>query len=415
MDRHSVVVFVPMSAGHIKRCLGDLLAHIRSQAGDTSWHHILVSTQRVLREEAARELVAALRSWPGSGEFDGVQRHFGRSSHFLTHDELAEWMILRSHVTSVEAAYADLVKYAEDTSYPVLYTLLIGGLPPVRPLEVAEGVRLIPYRPEFFADLGHLDEEAVESALQREEVRSISSALVVRTLHPKVITPLGQNGVAAEAAEIDTAIYERLNGVRLMCGLITVSDVPNAGYHAVIDPSVPCYLRASYASYGLLGPIFSRGYVDDEFATRARSLCGAFEGLSQSKRRQLVIPLERLQSAIHEQYKEVDSAIDLGIALESLFLEDTDSSELAYKLSLRGARLLGTSTPDRKATRRLFKAIYTARSRAVHRGKLDVKRDSLAGRSTPRELLRDGFAVTADAARKIIQLGGIDWADFDLN
>src|SRR6266436_8665068 len=65
--------------------------------------------------------------------------------------------------------------------------------------------------------------------------------------------------------------------------------------------------------------------------------CGAPAGRSDfAAGSELRVPMQRLNSAMRRK-SAVDSAIDLGIALESIFLRDTtdDRSELTFKLRVR--------------------------------------------------------------------------------
>lgn len=64
---------------------------------------------------------------------------------------------------------------------------------------------------------------------------------------------------------------------------------------------------------------------------------------------------------------QVDALIDLGVALESIYLGDI-GSELSYRFTLRAAWFLGEHKADRRRLLREFKDIYNARSRAVHTG-----------------------------------------------
>lgn len=59
-----------------------------------------------------------------------------------------------------------------------------------------------------------------------------------------------------------------------------------------------------------------------------------------------------------------DQAVDLFIALESLFSEDREA--IAYKIALRAACLLETEPKERKALFVFLKQAYSGRSKAVH-------------------------------------------------
>ncbi len=92
------------------------------------------------------------------------------------------------------------------------------------------------------------------------------------------------------------------------------------------------------------------------------------KSFSTENAQKLAVPLKRWIKSKSDQ-SFVDSIIDLGIALESLYFEDMgDRSELTYRLRLRAAWVLCESVEDRKSLMDEINAIYRLRSRAVHDG-----------------------------------------------
>ena len=86
---------------------------------------------------------------------------------------------------------------------------------------------------------------------------------------------------------------------------------------------------------------------------------------------------KKLQIAIDRWVKskasgsEADKIIDLGIALEALYVPD-GGGDTTYKLAIRAARHLGKDKKDREDLLAKFKHIYKCRSRAVHDGHVDT-------------------------------------------
>lgn len=67
----------------------------------------------------------------------------------------------------------------------------------------------------------------------------------------------------------------------------------------------------------------------------------------------------------------VDKMIDLGIAFEALYVPDSRSGEVTYKLTARAAWYLGKNKREREDRRTEFSKIYNCRSTGVHDGTLD--------------------------------------------
>jgi Apea-like HEPN len=77
----------------------------------------------------------------------------------------------------------------------------------------------------------------------------------------------------------------------------------------------------------------------------------------------------------------------LGIALEALLLHELDGKErgeLKFRLALRGAWLGGNDPQDRAKIQKTLKDVYDLRSRAVHKGMVESKRENYVtlGRGT---------------------------------
>lgn len=73
----------------------------------------------------------------------------------------------------------------------------------------------------------------------------------------------------------------------------------------------------------------------------------------------------------------VDTFINLGTALESLYLGDVSGSgELAFRLALRAAWHLGNDEQERISLRKDFSNVYSLRSLAVHTGILNESKAS---------------------------------------
>jgi hypothetical protein len=101
------------------------------------------------------------------------------------------------------------------------------------------------------------------------------------------------------------------------------------------------------------------------------------------------------RSRLHES--PPDRAIDLGAALEMLTLENGQRQELAFRVSVRAARMLGTDPAQRSIIFKTVKDAYDARSAAVHTGKLAQRHV---------DVLRPADQVCVDLAKEVIGRSG---------
>ena len=100
-----------------------------------------------------------------------------------------------------------------------------------------------------------------------------------------------------------------------------------------------------------------------------------YRGLTElptDKWEKLRIPIDRWAKSMAEE-NPIDQIIDLGIALESLYVPDSQS-EVNFRLAVHAAWHLGENKTQRQELREEFKQIYSARSDVVHTGKLRGKR-----------------------------------------
>jgi hypothetical protein len=139
---------------------------------------------------------------------------------------------------------------------------------------------------------------------------------------------------------------------------------------------------------------------------RVRELYLLFKSLPQTAQQHLRVPIERLNRALR-RIDVTNFAIELGIALEALLLNDLDDDrgELTFRLRLRGARLLGQTLEERVQISRALRDVYKLRSIAVHTGNIPV--DAVS--SPIDDVLKTGCRLAARAIEAMIRQGSPDW------
>lgn len=147
------------------------------------------------------------------------------------------------------------------------------------------------------------------------------------------------------------------------------------------EPWLYCWLSSSEGlsleEFDLINIKTQELTLDD---TEISLLTKNFLSLGDNSIKRLLIPLERLNAAILRK-DTVNKAIELGIAIESLFINDDKKNELSFKIKIRAAFLLGKSADERFEIAELFRNLYGYRSSAVHGAKInaqkikDIKKD----------------------------------------
>ena len=136
----------------------------------------------------------------------------------------------------------------------------------------------------------------------------------------------------------------------------------------------------------------------------AKRIYDQFAEFNSDDKKKLRIVTDRWIKSKTSQ-EDIDSMIDLGIALESLYVPN-NSGEITFKLGVRAAWHLKEDPANRKALKKTFGEIYGWRSTAVHTGELPKKTKNTP--FTPDEI--EEFIETAqnhcrDSILKILKEG----------
>lgn len=137
-------------------------------------------------------------------------------------------------------------------------------------------------------------------------------------------------------------------------------------------------------------------------------LHSAILDLSPSRRKNLNIPISRL-IASHGTRDLPDRTVDLGIALESIYL-DGEFGELKYRLSTRAAKHLGSDPEDSLQIYNDLRVFYDKlRSKAVHTGRLPSTVKMNGQELDATAALARIQALCKQAIREVMADGTPDW------
>lgn len=368
----------------------------------------------VIQNDVAREgLLNVIRDAMKKYVQDGKLQ----SAQIVTSGALAGFHIndLLSHLLTIAIARGtafaanSFYECVDKASVDLQFVTMIEGVKIENPIEVSEGIRLIPvpYDANDFPPYIHIDyfgsyadyfgrtlivvDEVVSPVFARPDEMS-------PTNHPSPFKRLNVN--------IDYPDFLE----REFCEAISLSadhSVNLVSWWSYIDPDE--VYAVNYLG-GVSGYAHGAGNrfgthsieVNEQDIRKAMSLYVARKNLNADVARKLRVPIDRWLRAKTDK-DPVDTFINLGTALESLYLEDSNRSELGFKLALRAAWHLGNSVEERTSLKEDFTEIYRLRSDAVHTG--DVKK----ARATP-EFTARAQKLCLKSIIQIIQDGGFpDW------
>ena len=115
------------------------------------------------------------------------------------------------------------------------------------------------------------------------------------------------------------------------------------------------------------------------------------------------VAVTRWKKSMNQRTSLTDGFIDLRIALESLFLPQTPTQQLKFRLATNGAWLVGENGEDRRKAWHILRKAYTTASKAVHHGKVKQDGDN-------KELLTNAQRVCRKGIRRVLRDGPVtDW------
>ena len=133
--------------------------------------------------------------------------------------------------------------------------------------------------------------------------------------------------------------------------------------------------------------------VDTEQVAGAVSLYTSMKNLKEGEAQKLQIPITRwIKSKTRQPL--VDTFIDLGIALESLYLDPGTGEQQSFRLRLRAALFLRESVNQREAVIKDVRDIYGLRSKAVHEGAVNNSEATKSLKEKAEDLCRESIIKT---------------------
>jgi hypothetical protein len=350
-------------------------------------------------EPTIGSLIESLHSQDELQIFNGKMLVIAGSATRMEISNLAAWLFRRGKEVGSVQAVSDLIQYIESDKIPFRLTYGLRGLKVKYRCELGSGISLLSWLdiPESYHK-----STVFNNLISSGGVKWPTAALVQEILLPKVHTSQNEYKLTPidDVATRDAILCIAVSGPFSSEILVTWLDPPQWAPTMGVEYSLP----------------HSYGHAQDNVWTSehcqiATKLFSDFKALTEDKKDALRLPMQRLTMAVRRSSK-VDSAIDLGIALESLFLNDLsdDRGELTFRLKLRVAKYMEKEITKREEVFRLIGDLYTLRSIAIHTGRVP---DALRSRDIS-EILNNGYSLVADAIRRFVKSGIPNWMDVQL-
>lgn len=350
-------------------------------------------------------LVASLRTRPDLEIFDGKMRAFGNGWSRVELFALANSLIVRALSVGIERTMDGLNRYLAEDRFPFQQMLLLGGITIEDSRELGNGITLVPFSVDNLEDRRWLPHNSLEES--SEAASQISAALVRRELHPRIHSLAGEYSMRPVMPKVwDFSALED--------AMLCITCVGQAG-PAMIATSLefaewrpvrlgPCGQLPYHADFRNIATLSSADLEN------VADLYQRFTALPDTRRKVLRVALLRLNSA-RRRRSDIDSAIDLWVALEVLFARGRADAAIGSIVRFRAAKLLKDSLDDRKELDGFLNSLYKLRNGAVHNGEIDP----IIGGVASQDLLRRGSEVVATAVTYFIRNVEPDWKDLEFS
>ena len=382
-------------AQHFKPIVGDdairdqLLAVIRSHLGDC------------IRDD---RLKSALHATLG-----------GLHEGFTLDDLLSHWLDIAIARGSEFAAHAFISGIGNPVPYQQM--ALIRGLRVDREIAIADGVRIVPQSGNI-ADLppylpSRLDTDRLPRWTDLRLTDFIHSSILIvdELVSPTFIDPDEDLGPAIPPFDAGVFKYEHVSDksrdfhVGRFCEALSLAvgggmTIQSPAHWLHLDDDHICKVGFAMTDAPAMSSRQQRDSrlvnASDEAIQFATNVYRARKNLSRKTAARLDIAIDRWLRS-YEDIRLVDKFIDLGIALESLYLGGI-RDELRFRLALHAAWHLGTNVAKRERLMRDFRKVYDLRSSAVHSGSVEDTKTARGVLSRTQECCR--WAIVDIISRK---------------
>lgn len=316
-------------------------------------------TEDILRDIGTDTLAEAIRADQQLVEFTGGYfRADGTGASALSLNALVSWLVFRTLEIGADKTFEDLARYVTGKTMPVRFALGVRGVAVSTSFEVTDGVLLAP------------PSDDIRGFGPRDDGQRSTAVLTLTVAFPKLVSSQIDDSKFARSESTQRQAYERLSLARLIVALsldsVVMESVRTAGPAESVPPAGGRGASTSWVPAGV-----QPTQLTPEHILQIKSLAGLVQRLDKSVRDRLAVAMQRWHDSRLHYSATPNLFIDVGIGLESVFLSEDSTSELKYRIAVRGGRLLGgTSVASRIRMSKVLGTLYDARSSAAHRGML---------------------------------------------
>jgi Apea-like HEPN len=349
------------------------------------------------------QLYTLLKSIASLEHFSSARQQtlsYGEKVNFLF---LLTWLISRAQQVGTLQTIQDLSKYLISSSIEIKEILAFDGV------EVDQSIILGEYELVNWKDVAQTDTK-YSIAVRGLYSQSEPTAALVRKHHVDVKYYRPCNTLPYAPFSIEPS----LDILRCLTAIV------GCGYklqHYWFEPPEWAAWKVPFSNFGVDNTRSSLSKsLEVDFLPELLLCVHKFSQMDENQKQRYRLPLDRLNLSYLKDFTSVDSVIELGIALESVYAPQKISEGIGFAIRQRAARFLGDTQVYRQEISDILKKTYDLRSRAVHSGRFDAGKTPswMKDLQKTREVIKQGQKVVGKSLLKMIQLGEPDWEKFDI-
>lgn len=329
----------------------------------------------------------------GPGHYEPISFYF-----------LVGWLISRGQQVGAACATSDLNRYLASETIEISTILAFDGVQVEHVSEIGE------YKLVAWNDVTLSDTKFQIAARSLFGGRLPSAALTQVHRIPRAhIQPWD-----SQTHHISYSLEPRLDLLRC---ITAIAETGTRLLHYWIEPQEWAPWVPSRSSFGVDTTTLSHSKkLEETDVHRVRESFLSLQNMSDSEQLRLRIPFDRLNKSYLSGIGNIEKAIELGIALESLYAPAKLSEGIAFAVRTRAARFLDGSSDQRSEIVKTLRDVYDLRSRAVHAGRFnaDSNNNKWKDENRVQNTLEKGQRLVGRSLIKVLQIGEPNWDDFDI-
>ena len=299
-------------------------------------------------------------------------------------DCLLEQLLKIAIVHRIERAVSDFDRCTENRHAPFQHIALLEGIKLEAEIQVFEGVRLVPL-PTSGSKLSNYLPDTVFFDIPAPSTLGKTLLIIDAFMSPIFLKPTSnqfreddfpfQIGVTGwKSSKFDTYNFCKkfCQALSFVCNSAVQTSLEWRFLAKDLLFNFNTLGTSEFTYYKNADPSGNSTTIGEAQVDETKCLYEILDNLDSNVEAKLQIPIDRWIKSKTSQ-TTVDKAIDLGIALEALYLPKDNIEQLSFQFRLHAAWHLGRNKADREMLMDEFKAIYILRSKAVHNGDVSEK------------------------------------------